>query len=123
MSKEHNVPVDVIEISNVSIRDGSKKGDGFACEIAAVQFQAGFNGQVLEKNYIAKYVDPNAKRAEMLKLVKYFACFFVVMTFVFISKIKVNFNTIEHLFILLNFKAFKILTTTIKEQMYSQTCV
>ena len=70
-SKEHNVQVDVIDIANNSIRDGSKKGDGFACEIAAVQFQPIFNGQMMEKNYIAKYVAPIGNRAEMLKLVKY----------------------------------------------------
>ncbi len=69
MSKEHNVAADIVAIENVSIKAGSKKGDGFACDIAAVQFEATFNGQKLEKNYIAKYA-PNGHRGEMLKLVK-----------------------------------------------------
>ncbi len=68
MSKEHNVSPESVEIENISIKAGSKKGDGFACEIAAVQFEATFNGQKLEKNYIAKYA-PDGHRGEMLKFV------------------------------------------------------
>ena len=68
MSKENNVASESVEIENISIKAGSKKGDGFACDIAAVQFAATFNGQTLEKNYIAKYA-PNGHRGEMLKLV------------------------------------------------------
>jgi hypothetical protein len=37
VAKEHNVPKETIEIENIRISAGSKKGDGFACEIAAVE--------------------------------------------------------------------------------------
>ncbi len=68
MSNEHNVPVECIEISDTIIKAGSKKGDGFICEIAAITFQASFNGQRIEKNYIAKYAQ-DGPRNEMVKQV------------------------------------------------------
>jgi hypothetical protein len=48
---------------------GSKKGDGFSADILAVQFQASFNGQKLEKNYIAKFA-PEGNRGAVLKAVQ-----------------------------------------------------
>ena len=68
MSKEHDVPAESIVIEDIIIRPGSKKGDGFACDIAAVQFQATFEGKKIEKNYIAKYA-PEGNRGQLLKVV------------------------------------------------------
>jgi len=50
------------------IKTGSKKGDGFSSDIAAVHFWASFNGEKLRKNYIAKYA-PEGNRGEILKMV------------------------------------------------------
>jgi hypothetical protein len=50
------------------MRPGSKKGDGFSCEILAVDFSATFDGQTLSKEYIAKFA-PGQARAEMLTVV------------------------------------------------------
>jgi len=47
---------------------GSKKGDGYAADIMAVQFQATFNDEKVEKNYIAKFA-PEGKRGEILQSV------------------------------------------------------
>jgi hypothetical protein len=68
VSKEHDVPADGIVIEDIVIRPGSKKGDGFACDIAAVEFQATFEGKKIEKNYIAKYA-PEGNRGQLLKVV------------------------------------------------------
>ena len=57
-----------MEIENISITAGSKKGDGFACDILAIQFHVTLDGQKIEKNYIAKYA-PDGPRREMLKQV------------------------------------------------------
>jgi hypothetical protein len=48
---------------------GSKKGDGFSADILAVQFQATFNGEKVEKNYIAKFA-PEGNRGAVLKAVQ-----------------------------------------------------
>ena len=61
VSTEHGVPADDVTIENVVITSGSKKGEGFICEIAAVKFVTSFNGQTLQKNYIAKYAPEGAK--------------------------------------------------------------
>ena len=45
-------------------------GEGFACEIAAVNFFALFNDQRLGKNYIAKY-GPEGSRGEFVKEVTF----------------------------------------------------
>ena len=58
-------------MQNIILKPGSKKGDGFSSDIAAVQFQAIFNKKTLDKNYIAKYA-PDGNRGEVLKMVKYF---------------------------------------------------
>lgn len=68
MAREHGVPVEAVTISDVSIKPGSKKGDGFMCLIAAIDLEATVSGQKLKKNYIAKYA-PDGQRAEMLKKV------------------------------------------------------
>ena len=68
MSNEHNVPAELVEVDDISIKAGSKKGDGFICEIAAITFQASFNGQRIEKNYIAKFAQ-DGPRNEMVKQV------------------------------------------------------
>ena len=57
-------------MENISIKSGSKKGDGFACEIAAVEFQAVIDGKTFNKNYIAKYA-PEGHRGAMLKEVNH----------------------------------------------------
>jgi hypothetical protein len=69
VSNEHNVPVEDVEIDDIRIKDGSKKGDGFSCQIAAITFQASFNGQRIEKNYIAKFAE-DGHRKEMVKQVE-----------------------------------------------------
>lgn len=69
MAREHGVPVEAVTISDVSIKPGSKKGDGFMCLIAAIDLEATVSGQKLKKNYIAKYA-PDGQRAEMLKKVE-----------------------------------------------------
>jgi len=48
---------------------GSKKGDGYCCDITAINFQAKFNGETHQKDYIAKYILPGPK-ADMIKQVK-----------------------------------------------------
>jgi len=63
------VSEDSITIEDVVLKPGSKKGDGFSSDIAAVHFKASFNGEVLDKVYIAKYA-PEGNRGEMLKLVR-----------------------------------------------------
>jgi hypothetical protein len=68
VSNEHDVPADKINIDNISTKSGSKKGDGFVCDIAAVQFQATVDGQSFQKNYIAKF-SPEGHREEMMKQV------------------------------------------------------
>jgi len=73
VSKEHNVQAESLVIENISIKAGSKKGDGFACDILAIQFNATINGQKIEINYIAKYT-PDGPRREMLKQVIYCVC-------------------------------------------------
>ena len=55
VSKEHGFPPETITIEDIVIKAGSKLGEGFACEIAAVQFTAEFGDQKLVKNYIAKF--------------------------------------------------------------------
>jgi hypothetical protein len=55
VSKEHGFPPEAISIEDIVIKEGSKMGEGFACEIAAVQFTAKFGDQQLTKNYIAKF--------------------------------------------------------------------
>ena len=69
------ISVDEITIEDIVIKSGSKKGDGFACEIAAVQFTAIINGNPEENNYIAKYA-PGGARGEMLKMVNNFDPFY-----------------------------------------------
>ena len=61
VSTEHGVPIEDITIEDINITAGSKKGEGFVCEIAAVKFKATFQGQTLDKNYIAKYAPDGAK--------------------------------------------------------------
>ena len=68
MAHEHQVPADSVSISDISIKSGSKKGDGFMCEIAAVDFHATVGGQELKKSYIAKLAPPG-HRAELLRQV------------------------------------------------------
>jgi hypothetical protein len=50
----------------VTFKAGSKLGEGFLCEIVAVQFLATFNHKTLEKNYIAKYA-PEGTRGTYLR--------------------------------------------------------
>ena len=68
MSKEYCISADDILVKDITIKAGSKKGDGFACDIAAVQFKAIFEGKEIKKNYIAKFA-PDGPREEMLKQV------------------------------------------------------
>ncbi len=68
VSKEHNVEAEGLEIENLSITAGSKKGDGFACNILAIEFDVTLNGEKMTKNYIAKYT-PEGTRREMLRRV------------------------------------------------------
>lgn len=63
MSNEHSVPVDSVTIENLKVSPGSKKGDGYACLIAALDFIAIIKGQKYEKHYIAKYADDEARKA------------------------------------------------------------
>ena len=65
MAREHSVPQESISISNVSMKPGSKKGDGFMCLIAAIDLEACVDGQKSRKSYIAKYA-PDGHRAAML---------------------------------------------------------
>lgn len=66
MAREHGVPAESISISDVSIKPGSKKGDGYMCVIAAVDFEATVQGEKFKKSYIAKYA-PVGGRAAMLQ--------------------------------------------------------
>ena len=65
LSKDYGVPTELIEVENFVLKPGSKKGDGFACQIAAVQFQAKVDGKSIDKSYIAKY-GPEGNRGEIL---------------------------------------------------------
>jgi len=51
------------------MKPGSKKGDGFMCLIAAIDFKATVEGQKLKITYIAKFA-PNGLRSEMLEQVR-----------------------------------------------------
>lgn len=55
MANEHGVDKEAVTIDDVSYSSGSKKGDGFVCDIAAIKFNAIIDGKVFEKNYIAKF--------------------------------------------------------------------
>ena len=55
MANEHGVDKEAVTINDVSYSSGSKKGDGFVCDIAAINFNAIIDGKVFEKNYIAKF--------------------------------------------------------------------
>jgi hypothetical protein len=55
VANEHGIAVDGITVDDVVITSGSKKGDGFVCDIAAITFNATFDGRRVEKNYIAKF--------------------------------------------------------------------
>ena len=66
VSTEHGVPIEDITIEDINITAGSKKGEGFVCEIAAVKFKATFQGLTLEKNYIAKYA-PEGPKGDFIK--------------------------------------------------------
>lgn len=55
MANEHGVDKEAVTIDDVSYSSGSKKGDGFVCDIAAINFNAIIDGKVFEKNYIAKF--------------------------------------------------------------------
>ncbi len=70
VANEHNVAADEVAVEDVVVVAGSKKGDGFVCDIAAVQFRASFDGQHLEKNYIAKYA-PEGRRDELIRQVRF----------------------------------------------------
>ena len=65
LSKDYGVPTELIEVENFVLKPGSKKGDGFSCQIAAVQFQAKVDGKSIDKSYIAKY-GPEGNRGEIL---------------------------------------------------------
>ena len=65
MAREHGVPVARVSISDVSVKPGSKKCDGFMCLIAAIDLEACVDGQKSRKSYIAKYA-PDGHRAAML---------------------------------------------------------
>ena len=78
MSQEYGVPIEEIEVENIVLKPGSKKGDGFSSDIAAVEFQAIFNGKTLDKYYIAKYA-PDGNRGEVLKMVQYNLWFFATL--------------------------------------------
>ena len=69
ISADHNVSEDSVTVDDVVLKPGSKKGDGFSSDIAAVHFKASFDGQELDKNYIAKYA-PEGNRGAMLKMVR-----------------------------------------------------
>jgi hypothetical protein len=60
-----------VTIEDIELKPGSKQGDGFSSDIAAVHFLASFNGEKLRKNYIAKYA-PEGKRGDWLKKVNIF---------------------------------------------------
>ena len=68
MAREHGVPTDSVSILDVSIKAGSKKGDGFMCLIAAIDLEATVEERKLKKSYVAKYA-PDGHRAEMLQQV------------------------------------------------------
>jgi hypothetical protein len=57
-------------IADLKISPGSKKGDGYACLIAALDFVAIVNGQKHEKHYIAKYANDEARKAILSKVTK-----------------------------------------------------
>jgi hypothetical protein len=67
VAAEHEVSVDEVSVDNVVIKVGKKKGDGFMCDIAAVEFDATVGKEKLRKNYIAKYAPCQGPRAELLK--------------------------------------------------------
>ena len=69
LANEYNVAPDEVAVDNVVVVAGSKKGDGFVCDIAAVQFRASFDGRHVEKSYIAKYA-PEGRRDEMVRQVR-----------------------------------------------------
>ena len=50
----------------MTFKAGSKLGEGFLCEIVAVQFHATFHNKTFEKNYIAKFA-PDGTRGAYLK--------------------------------------------------------
>ncbi len=68
VAREHGVPTENVSISDISMKPGSKKGDGFMCLITAIDFEATVDGEKLRKSYIAKYA-PEGHGAEMLKQV------------------------------------------------------
>ena len=68
VSKEYAIYVSDIVVEDINIIAGSKKGDGFACDIAAVQFKAIFDGKQVSKSYIAKFA-PDGPKADLLKQV------------------------------------------------------
>ena len=68
VAAEHGITPDSVTVKDICLKPGSKKGDGFSSDIAAVHFKASFNGETHEKNYIAKYA-PEGQRGEVLKMV------------------------------------------------------
>ena len=69
MANEHGVDKEAVTIDDVSYSSGSKKGDGFVCDIAAIKFNAIIDGKVFEKNYIAKFCSEK-QREYMARKVK-----------------------------------------------------
>jgi len=69
VSKEYGVAEDTIQIEDLKVTPGSKVGEGFVCEIAAIRFNTIFKGEKIEKNYIAKYA-PDGPKGDFIREVK-----------------------------------------------------
>ena len=71
LSRDLGVSEANIEVVSFSLAPGTKKGDGFACEMMAVEVEyrleeADISGK---RNYMAKVLPENQSRAEALKKV------------------------------------------------------
>jgi len=66
-----------VTVGDVTYSSGSKQGDGFVCDIAAITFKAVVEGRTFEKNYIAKFCSEK-QREEMARQVCCHFAFFNV---------------------------------------------
>jgi len=71
VSNEHQVDLNSIEITNLRATSGSKKHEGFVCEVLAVDFDATVGSETFEKHYMVKYMKPGSK-SDMFKKVVHF---------------------------------------------------
>ncbi len=68
VSNEYSVDINSVTIKDLKVSPGSKKGDGYACLIAALDFEAEVGGRIYEKHYIAKYADDDERRGFLSKV-------------------------------------------------------